>query len=324
MRLQFRSLCSYFFAITLFMTSLSMPVTVLSQEAPHAKDKAVQKIIKMFHIEHASTDQMMSVIQTILEDKVDLRLSADIRLNSIIAQGTPETLKEVEEVIRALDQPPPSKIGPHVRVIDTNSFPAVWNEEGKLIHSLANMFGLSTAGQKDLGKIMVMGEDEQIESFEKILSSLQSSEKERTATTSEKMIQVLWLATKGPSDNWSEPEANLRPVIEKLAAMGFDNIGVAGQVLTRFTFGSDSSPFRADGTNAKGQRFRIQGKLEPGSGTTTNHRANIDFQIDGLGQDKKGAALSVVVQLVEGKPIILGSAPLDGLQSFFVIQLLND
>lgn len=324
MLLQFSSLCNYFFALTILVTCFSMPGTVLSQEAPHAEDKAVQKIIKMFHIEHASTDQMMSVIQTILEDKVDLRLSADIRLNSIIAQGTPETLKDVEEVIKALDQRPPAKIGSHVRVIDTQSFPAVWNEDGKLINSLASMFGLSTAGQKDLGKIMVMGEDEQIESFEKILSLLQSSETERAATSSDKMLQVLWLATKGPSDNWSEPESNLRPVIEKLAAMGFEDIGVAGQVLTRCTFGTDSSPFRADGTNAKGQRFRIQGKLEPQSGTTANHRANIDFQIDGLGQDKKGATLSVVVQLIEGKPIILGSAPLDGLQSFFVIQLLND
>jgi Bacterial type II/III secretion system short domain len=312
------------FAVTLLLISVSIPVTGFSQAKLQARQAEIEKILKIFPVQNTRAEDLVEVIGTVFQDKNDLRVSADARTNAIIAQGTPETLKELQELVKSLDEQNLSKTAVRVRVIDTQGFPELWLDDGKLISSLGQMFNLMTAGHKDLNKLMVAGPEDEIVSLEKLLETIQSSRKDAGTQKSEKLIQIFWLTTNKQEDQLSEPEANLRPVVDKLATMGFRDVGVSGQVLTRCTFGADSSSFRAEGTNATGQRLRIQGKVEPNSGVSANARASIDLNLDGTGKDAKGVTLSVVVQLVDGKPIVLGSAPLQGRQTFFVIQLLND
>ena len=97
--------------------SVTVPKVTTTTSAPGAgsPEGSREAVVRVFRLENARSSELVEKLGTLLSNRVGrgpLRMVDDDRTNSIIVTGPSEELKNVEELLRYLDQPepaPPSK-----------------------------------------------------------------------------------------------------------------------------------------------------------------------------------------------------------------------
>lgn len=293
---------------------------------------------KVFYLRNANASDVHQTISMLYNDEKpkEVSIAADLRTNAIIASGESRVIDSIAKLIEILDS---NTVAPPVLVVPNQAGTPI---KRQLAEELAAITEVELAFDEELGVMMVRSPSEDgVKRFTDTLSQLteqiagNDQDEDR-----ETLIRVTWLATKqeGTTDKpVTAPDDTLSGAIERLAAMGYKDLVVDGQLMTRCAIGAASSnvspKFEVEGRTPDSVEFAARGNVVKRAGSNgANAKYDVEMSVEvtlartaGNKTEALGSSVSVVVQMTtDAKPIILGSAPVFGRQSFFVVQFLKD
>jgi hypothetical protein len=203
----------------------------------------------------------------------------------------------------------------------------------RLAQSVAEAAQVDLSFDEELGVMMVRSDsEERVKRFTDVLEKFNSQLQENANVVErEVLVRVSWLVPKEGSEGTSatRTDSALKDAIDKLATMGYSDLVVAGQLMTRCSISSSPatsvSEFEAEGHTADGFDLGVCGHFNGRSGRgdgSVDVSMSVHVKQATKAEGPNDCLLSVVLKLKEGKPIILGSAPVAGAQSFFVVQFI--
>ncbi len=292
-----------------------------------------EKQIKVFHLQNMSAQNAAQTIQILYPD-TNLQLAVIDQSNKLVMHGPPIELEVVEKLLLNLDEKQPIEDKSQTDFLSLPKNEDLLTDGGQFIDRIARSNDVEVAVQEGLGLVMLKGTQESVKKTLSIIDVVRRihaakgnpDPDSKSTVAAEKMLRVVWLTNKPLGKAWSSPDAMLKPVIDKLATMGFKDVGVAGQVFARCKLSDVPTDFSVKGRVAEPE-FNVQGSLSYSSAATDRLDAKIKILVSVPNPDRdaaqlQAASVGVVVQLVENKPVVLASTPMDDLQSFFVVQLL--
>ena len=100
-------------AVVLLLTLLTVPPLAQAQPGPAQSKAAVTppagsqvKEVKVFFLRYAEAEGAVAIIGQMLRGDSNMRVSADVRMNSLLATGSAEQLKMIESLVENIDQAP--------------------------------------------------------------------------------------------------------------------------------------------------------------------------------------------------------------------------
>lgn len=283
--------------------------------------------VKVFPVRNASAAEIQKTLGKLLGDDVELAIAAQQRTNQLVVIGKPSALDRVEALLAVLDQ---SSAEPAIEVL--SNLRKATTSKG-LVQTLAHAAQVEVTSDEELGVMMVRGESpDSVKRFTDILERINTKILEDSRVVErEVLVRVSWLSPNQGSDgsNSVAPDASLKEAIARLTSMGYTDLKVAGQLMARCSTSSTatgSTPeFKAEGFTPGGFRFGARGYFVSRDGSADG-AIDVDVSVNvnhpSSPENNGDSLLSVVLKMKEGKPIILGSAPVAGAQSFFVVQFI--
>ena len=293
-----------------------------------------EKRIKVFPLQNMSAENALHTIQILYPD-TNLQLAVIEQSNKLVALGIKSELEFVEALLQNLDEEQSPRDKFQTDFLSLPKDEGLLKDGGQFIDRIAKSNDVEIAIQEGLGLVMLKGSQD---SVKKTLSTIElvrqihaakgnPTTDSKSSVGAEKMLRVVWLTDKPFGKAWSSPDAVLRPVVDKLATMGFQDVGVAGQVLARCKLSEGPTDFSVKGRIAEAE-LDVEGSLGFSAAATDrlDAKVKISVSISDSGRvtaQSPAASVGVVVQLVENKPVVLASTPMNDMQSFFVVQLLS-
>lgn len=282
--------------------------------------------VKVFPLRNVAVSEIQTTLLDIFGADSELAISAQLRTNSLVVIGEPSTLNRIKDLLAVLDQ---QATEPAVKVLSIAS--PVTISPG-MIEMLAQAAQVEVTVDRELGVVVVRSESlDRIERFRDVLRNAIETISESKADDRDVLIRVSWLSPISDSGRSTAitPDSSLKEAVAKLTSMGYNDLAITGQLMTRCSMNPTATgsvpEFKAEGRTLAGFTFGTRGHLFNRNGSGDG---NIDVEMsvsvkNGVGPESPNdTLLSVVLKMKEGKPIILGSAPVAGAQSFFVVQFL--
>ena len=203
----------------LLASTLVMPT--VAQEARVDLGGVVQAgksnlIVRNYPIKFATAESLVPVIQTVFSESPNLRISADARLNSLIAFANSEEHERLDALIRELDVP-----GVKQESIETFHLD---NEMIEAAQSLLKLVGDDLEIAATDGILLVRGDRESLQQASDLIHMLESSREKKTKNVDQSvrdvMVEVVWL-TEAKLDNIPPLVGPVALVLEK---RGFDPV----------------------------------------------------------------------------------------------------
>jgi hypothetical protein len=286
------------------------------------------KLVKVFSLRNVAAADMQTTLQNLYGGDEGFVVSAQPRTNQLVVVGTPAAIEKVEALLLVLDQ---NSAEPIVQMLSKESRAAI---SPTLAQTLAQEAQVDLAFDEELGVMMVRSESEdRVKRFTDVLDRLNTQIQENSKVVErEVLIRVSWLTPHLSTERTGSvtPDPSLKEAIDKLTTMGYTDLTVAGQLMTRCSISSTSanstSEFQAEGHTAEGFDLGLRGHfMSRGNrgGDSIDVHMSVRVKQATKSENKNDCLLSVVLKMKEGKPIILGSAPVAGAQSFFVVQFMD-
>jgi CBS domain-containing protein len=302
------------------------PVVVPPQFATDTKAENVSEV-KVFALRNVAAADVQTTLQDIYGNEGGFVVSSQPQTNQLIVVGTPVALNKVEALLAVLDK---NSVEPVVQMLSKESRAAI---SPAIVQTVAEAAQVELSFDAALGLMMVRSESqEKIERFNKVLEGIQAQLREAsTLDDREVLIRVSWLSPREGADDIGtvKPDASLKEAIDKLNTLGFSDLTVLGQLMTRCSISSgsgNSTPqFEAEGHTAAGFDLGVRGHFVSRAQQGDNRidvQMSVNVRQATKAESSNDCLLSVVLKMKEGKPIILGSAPVAGSQSFFVVQFM--
>jgi hypothetical protein len=200
------------------------------------------------------------------------------------------------------------------------------------------MWGVEIAFDEDLGLFVLKGSKAEVDRVSEMIKVIGDSGTAYNKSRSY-AIRVLWLSNDSDEDsrNPFEPDAALKKSIQKLAELGFSNMKVKMQLLGRCDMIQAKSQCQVEGSLDSGKLHRtldVKAMLASNSTDLVNGRLSIAAAVTEL-TDSKAAPISskatptrtsieVGIHLEPKKYYILSATPIDGFNTAFVVQLIED
>jgi hypothetical protein len=323
-----------FFAMAMFIGAAAnvwgqqpAPVAIPPQQAPVVNAQN-DTLVKVFSLRNVAAAAMQETLRDLYGEEGGFVASAQPRTNQLVVVGTQEALEKVEALLLVLDE---NSEEPIVQMLSRESRAAISNNMAKAVAQAAEV---DLAFDEELGVMMVRSDSQdRVKRFTDVLDRLNTQIQQNSKVVErEVLIRVSWLVPhlKSEGTNSITPDPSLKEAIEKLTAMGYTDLSVAGQLMTRCSISSTSanstSEFEAEGHTAEGFDLGVRGHfMSRGSrgGDSIDVHMSVNVKQATKSENRNGCLLSVVLKMKEGKPIILGSAPVAGAQSFFVVQFMD-
>ena len=285
-------------------------------------------LVKVFSLRNVAAAAMQETLRDLYGEEGGFVASAQPRTNQLVVVGTPEALEKVEALLLVLDK---TSDEPVVQMLSREAQSAISNNMAKAAAQAADV---DLAFDDELGVMIVRSESQdRVKRFTEVLDRLNSQIQQNSkAVEREVLVRVSWLMPHLNSEgtNSITPDASLKEAIDKLTSMGYNDLKVAGQLMTRCSISSTSasttSEFEAEGHTAEGFDLGVRGHfMSRGSrgGESIDVHMSVNVKQATKSENRNDCLLSVVLKMKEGKPIILGSAPVAGAQSFFVVQFMD-
>lgn len=302
------------------------PVATPSQPPPNERTNGANEV-RVFSLRNVDANSIQSTLYDLYGPNTGFVASAQPRTNQLVVVGTKEALQKVETLLDVLDQ---KSAEPVMTMLSQVAQPAI---TPRLAQSVAEAAQVDLSFDEDLGVMMVRSDsEERVKRFTEVLERL-STEIQENSNVAERevLVRVSWLMPAEGSEGTgaTKADAGLKDAIDKLATMGYSDLVVAGQLMTRCSISSSSatsvSEFEAEGHTADGFDLGVRGHFNGRSGRTDGSvdvNMSVFVKQANKAESNNDCLLSVVLKLKEGKPIILGSAPVAGAQSFFVVQFI--
>jgi hypothetical protein len=304
-----------------------VPAAIPPQLASNANAKKDTET-KVFYLRNVAVTTIQATLKDLYGADGGFVVSADPRLNALVVVGTPMALEKVETLLKALDQPPAEPI---VVMVPRESQASI---SKNLAQAVAEASQVDLAYDEELGVMMVRSESsDRVERFREILDRFHSQVRDEAKVEDrEVLVHISWLAPKVVrGETLANPiGANEKVAIDKLASMGYADLIVAGQLMTRCSISSSTSAsvseFEAEGSTVEGFNLGVRGHLNSRVGHgdgSVDVKMSVTVNRVTKSEKNNDCLLAVVLKMKKGKPIILGSAPVEGAQSFFVVQFID-
>ena len=314
-------------------TAAVAPQLATSQLATDTQVEQTSEV-KIFALRNVAAAELQTILRELYGDG-SIVVAAQHQTNSLVVIGDPAGIERVSALIARLDA---NLVTPVIEMLPNDARTAMSKD---LVKSVAEAEQVDLAFDEELGVMMVRGQSpERVKRFTEVFDKL-SSQIEAQAMVAERdmLIRVSWLLqgklTQSNKENpaarqtFTAPDASLARAIDQLQAMGYKDLVVAGQLMTRCSIGeisAKSAPnFEIAGQTPDGFDFTARGHfINPGSARANSLDVNLSVEVSRTmsPERKSDSRLSVVLKMNEGKPIILGSAPVAGEQSFFIVQFI--
>lgn len=302
------------------------PAVKPPQPAPNDKANAPSQV-KVFSLRNIAADSVQKTLVDLYGADGGFVASAQPQTNQLVVVGTEGALQKVEALLEVLDQAPTDAV---VKMLSQATQGAI---SPRLAQSVAEAAQVDLSFDEELGVMMVRSDsEERVKRFTEVLEKFNSQIEESSSIVErEVLVRVSWLTSAEGSEGASttKADAGLKDAIDKLATMGYSDLVVAGQLMTRCSISSSSatsiSEFEALGHTASGFDLGVRGHFNGRAGRADGSvDVNMTVHVNQAtkAESNNDCLLSVVLKMKEGKPIILGSAPVAGTQSFFVVQFL--
>lgn len=152
---------------------------------------------KVFPIQHVDAAVIMEMVERLVQDDAP-RMVMDHRLNRVYAQGHPNSLRLLEQMIAQVDVPaPPNETETQIKVFSLANAVAI-----DVANVLSNLIGKEQAKtmrlsvDDNLNSIIVSGEPQDLDLMEKLIARLDESnggEKKADSSPENIVVRVTWL-----------------------------------------------------------------------------------------------------------------------------------
>lgn len=302
------------------------PEAIPPQIAPSDETSSVTEV-RVFSLRNVAAADMQKTMRDLYGDDGTLVVSAQPQTNQLVVVGTASEIENIAALLTILDG---TSAVPVVQMLSNESRAAISKE---LAQTVAKAAQVELAFDEDLGVMIVRSDSkDRVSQFTEDLERLNAQIQEQSkAVDREVLVRVTWLL---PKKNVEEtrttaPDSGLAETVEKLSSMGYANLAVAGQLMTRCSISSSSRnhtpEFEAEGHTPEGFNLAIRGHFLSRSSRgddSIDVGMTVKVEQEASEESKNECLLSVVLKMKEGKPIVLGSAPVAGAQSFFVVQFM--
>lgn len=278
--------------------------------------------IKIFHLQHLKANEAVGLISELFPGESS-RFAADTRTNNLIATGDNETLTRVEAILLRLDEEPePKKKQSAVRAIKLKRV------HPKVAQAMLSQMGIELRAYADerTNTLFVDADAKSIEQVLQLVEILDAPDPGAEAApppATDFSIRIVWLL-EGHQEGTSPIPEDLRESADALRkTMGLDELRTAAQMVVRAD-SVEGGQFDSTGTlkldKEKLVSLHCRGSIFQAGRKESTVRMDI-FASDGKSQICK--LETTCRALTQGKPIILGSTPIESQASVFVIQLLK-
>ncbi len=305
-----------------------LPAAPPPQLAPSANAED-ELLTEVFSLRNIAAADMQTTLRDLYGGDPRIVVSAQPQTNQLVVVGSPSALEKIATLLEHIDV---NSTEPIVQMLSSDSRAAI---SKSLAQTIAQAAQVELAFDEELGVMMVRSESkDRVKRFTEVLEKLNAQiQEESKVVEREVLVRVSWLL---PMESVREvtsaitPDTSLKEAVDKLGKMGYTDLEVAGQLMTRCSI-SSSSPnftpeFEVEGHTPEGFDLGVRGHF-----TSRNSRGDDSIDVNmsvsvrqaTKAETRNDCLLSVVLKMKEGKPIILGSAPVAGAQSFFVVQFIE-
>jgi hypothetical protein len=252
------------------------------------------------------------------------KVASEDRTNSIILLASEAKHTEILALMERIDVAENDNSKQNVRFLPAKDIP---DSDAQLLMQVANMMEVQFAFESEAGVAVASADDaDRLEQFLTLVEQVSLLRKEEQAAqvqlSRQKLVRVVWLASKLNETQTQAPDGSLESVINRLGKMGHKDLVVAGELLARCAIDAYLPEFQAQGATSAGYRFSVIGRVTSRPDNDLARDVNLEILV--TSKAKETSRLGVVVEIVDDKSIILGSTPIEGCSSFFVVQFLDD
>ena len=259
-----------------------------------AQTEAPRPILKTYPIRYSTVDTIQSVMQTVFADRQsEMRLSGDVRTNSMIVYATADEHAHVAELLEALDVPEADQR--QLRVFPMSE--ASVTESMQVLRMLGNDVDLAAAN----GLLIAKGEPRSIEELSQLLKMLheseaQSSEVEKKGAPKDVTIEIICL-TQSVGDDYVPYTGTLAVPLKK---KGYEQVSELGTLQISSVVGGRA---QASGALYSGQ-LSAEIEIDP---TKSDEKLMISLDLDAQ-IDKQPVTFSTSINVPMNHWVVFGVA----------------
>lgn len=296
----------------LALTSISPFVANGQVAGQAAKTKTAANSIKIFTLRYTDAESAVGIVAKL---NPDVRLSADIRTNSLIVSGSAEHMEIVEALLERLDRTGSEKAPDSVKQVRLFQIRSadVRNIEKALKLVLDRDLRYVVDSSKNA--IVAHGTADQLKKLE---TAVQLLDQPGVARPSKPLkLRVIWLTSDG-GEKAKPITADLKPIAASLGKIGIDDLKIVTQSLINVS--EPNSDFSVRGfVGEENWTFEISGTRQGEESSPTR----IDLQIDAIKDRKNPIQLGVALTLAPNQMGVLGVTQTGTSNSVFVVQLVE-
>ena len=291
------------------LTGAAEPQTAQVNRGSLQKKSTQAPLIKVFALRFVDAAEVVGTLDALLPGK-GLRITADVRSNSVLVSGSEEELKIVEALLLRLDDSKTTQAKSNGPVFEVMT---VRPANAQSIQEAVRIVGrdVRVAFDPRASRLLVSGDEAGVERLRNLIKVLDVP---RPPVAEPVKVRVIWLTT---DTSAAEPGPHLAKVIQSLDRVGIKGLRQKTQVMANVT--EPGSDFSVRGVVGEETQISVTGErqgdsLEP---------ARLDISIEIDRNDKQPPIdLSATVTLGVGQMVVLGATPTGDGQSVFVVELI--
>lgn len=282
-----------------------------------------------YELKYAAADEASTLLGGVLRQSRgnSLRISPDKRLNRLLVYGNRMHHKEIQELLQEIDAPNKSGESKVLKFESSDKKSTAW---ARLLMGAANDAGVELDIMPEMDMAVVRGTKEAVSSFSgsanELLKSVDGASNETTGTPRDVIVSCVWFVI---SEEPTVLPKRYEAVARRASQFGMNNLSLASQVMARAQAGTKPTAFHVGGMVEDSYQIECEGEMQ--AGTNGQVRLDINLQVleprvhaNAHGGAQASSQAHVQMQVTPGKPTIIASTPVKGLQSLFVIEVLAD
>ncbi len=306
---------------------------VMTPKAEPARPKAAaakpapKSELCIYNLENTDADSVAETLSRILSGMDDpftgraVSLTTDKRLNALLVAAPPETQRQIEALLVKLDVPDQSDRAGAVGV-----YRFKYVEPTMLMDVLSAVLESKDArvAMDDRNNAVILsGPPEAHQQMRTLLETLDVPTARDNANAAVPCrVRVVWLADGLGEDESAEPSKDIKEVVDELATIGIEGLRQVGQVIIGATPGEE---FQVDSMPTLGElptEWQISGQLDERQGAATLSVTLGVMLLSADGKSQRMIGLETKISTPHGHYVVLGTTPVQGKTSVFVVQIV--
>ncbi|HBE66618.1 MAG TPA: hypothetical protein DDW52_00580 [Planctomycetaceae bacterium] len=284
-----------------------------------------------YELRYAAADEASNLLSGVMRQQrgSSLRISSDNRLNRLFVYGNQTHHKDIQELLNEIDAPKKSGESKVLKFDHTEKNASSW---ARILMGAANDIGVDLEIMPEMDIAVVRGTEQAVNSFTgsaaQLLKSVDGVSSEAPGVEQDMVVSCVWFVT---AEEASELPERYRAIAGRASQFGLSNLKLVSQLMARAQVSSTvTSSFQVGGKVEGDYQFECEGDI--GAGTNGQVRLNVNLQVresaananPRVGARPTTSQAHVQMQVTPGKPTIIASTPVEGMQSLFVIEVLAD